>query len=62
MTDMAIAVENLVPYSLSQPTIFKAQQLKPVIDLKLLVRDYEVRGSRSWAWLADVRSKSPKMR
>jgi hypothetical protein len=36
------AVEHLVPYSLSQPSIFKANQLLPVRDLKLLIRDYDV--------------------
>lgn len=37
-----VAVENLVPYSLSQPGIFKANDLLPVKNLKLLVRDYPV--------------------
>jgi hypothetical protein len=41
-TDPATAVENLVPYSLSQPAIFKTNQLLPIKDLKLLVRDYKV--------------------
>ncbi|KAL3420115.1 hypothetical protein PVAG01_08614 [Phlyctema vagabunda] len=36
-----LAVENLVPYSLSQPEVFKTNQLLPITDLKLLVRDYE---------------------
>ncbi|TAQ85356.1 hypothetical protein B7494_g6322 [Chlorociboria aeruginascens] len=31
-----LAVENLVPYSTAQPTIFKTNQLLPVKDLKLL--------------------------
>ncbi|KFY42823.1 hypothetical protein V495_04328 [Pseudogymnoascus sp. VKM F-4514 (FW-929)] len=35
-----LAVENLVPYSLSQPAIFKTNGLLPVKHLKLLVRDY----------------------
>lgn len=35
-----IACENLVGYSSSQPSIFKASQLVPVKDLKLLVKDY----------------------
>ncbi|KAK5169396.1 Protein hgh1 [Saxophila tyrrhenica] len=35
-----IAVENLVPYSTSQPSIFKRHQLLPINDLKLLIRDY----------------------
>ncbi|KAI9721030.1 MAG: hypothetical protein M1812_002510 [Candelaria pacifica] len=38
-----IATENLVGYSTSQPTIFKAAQLTPIKDLKLLVKDYAVR-------------------
>ncbi|PBP28519.1 DNA-binding protein HGH1, partial [Diplocarpon rosae] len=41
-----LAVENLVPYSATQPAIFKTNELLPVKDLKLLVRDYEVRSSR----------------
>ncbi|KAL8746537.1 MAG: hypothetical protein Q9190_001455 [Brigantiaea leucoxantha] len=35
-----IAAENLVPYSKTQPSVFKANQLTPVKDLKLLVKDY----------------------
>ncbi|TVY31342.1 Protein HGH1-like protein, partial [Lachnellula occidentalis] len=37
----APAVENLVPFSLSQPEIFKTNELLPIKDLKLLVRDYQ---------------------
>lgn len=39
------ATENLVQYSKTQPSIFKAAQLTPVKDLKLLIRDYAVRAS-----------------
>ncbi|KAI4120441.1 MAG: hypothetical protein LQ347_007093, partial [Umbilicaria vellea] len=35
------SVENLVPYSEKEPSIFKIGQLTPVKDLKLLVKDYE---------------------
>ncbi|MCJ1405367.1 hypothetical protein MMC11_008594 [Xylographa trunciseda] len=35
-----VAVENLLPYSKTQPAIFKINQLTPVKDLKLLVKDY----------------------
>jgi hypothetical protein len=49
---ISVAVENLVPYSLSQPSIFKANQLLPVRDLKLLVRDYMVSCA---AWIAGIR-------
>ncbi|KAI4202146.1 MAG: hypothetical protein LQ350_002813 [Teloschistes chrysophthalmus] len=34
------AAENLVPYSKTQPSIFKTAQLTPIKDLKLLVKDY----------------------
>lgn len=37
------ATENLVGYSTSQPSIFKAGHLTPIKDLKLLVKDYTVR-------------------
>ncbi|EMF11497.1 DUF383-domain-containing protein [Sphaerulina musiva SO2202] len=35
-----IAAENLVGYSTSQPSLFKRNQLEPVTDLKLLIKDY----------------------
>ncbi|EGC45482.1 conserved hypothetical protein [Histoplasma capsulatum var. duboisii H88] len=35
-----IACENLLGFSISQPSLFKVHQLLPVRDLKLLVRDY----------------------
>ncbi|KAI0447897.1 hypothetical protein F4803DRAFT_498087 [Xylaria telfairii] len=35
----AIAAEHLVPYSISQPSIFKAKNLKPIHNLKLLIKD-----------------------
>ena len=35
------AAENLVGYSTAQPSLFKRNQLEPVKDLKLLVKDYE---------------------
>ncbi|KAK3318519.1 hypothetical protein B0H66DRAFT_241397 [Apodospora peruviana] len=34
-----VAIENLVPFSLSQPSIFKTESLKPIKHLKFLVRD-----------------------
>ncbi|KAH8163889.1 hypothetical protein CIB48_g4347 [Xylaria polymorpha] len=34
-----IAAEHLVPYSISQPNIFKADNLKPIHNLKLLIKD-----------------------
>ncbi|KND88728.1 Protein HGH1 [Tolypocladium ophioglossoides CBS 100239] len=34
------AAENLVPYSTAEPAIFKAEELKPVKNLKLLVKDH----------------------
>ncbi|KAI9803119.1 MAG: hypothetical protein M1833_001190 [Piccolia ochrophora] len=33
-------IDNLVGYSTSRPSIFKVEQLRPVKDLQLLVRDY----------------------
>ncbi|KAB5572092.1 hypothetical protein GE09DRAFT_1170402 [Coniochaeta sp. 2T2.1] len=35
-----LAVQNLVPFSLEQPQIFKTEELKPIKHLKLLVRDH----------------------
>lgn len=34
------ATENLVPYSTAQPSIFKVDELRPVKNLKVLVRDH----------------------
>ncbi|KAI1766220.1 DUF383-domain-containing protein [Hypoxylon sp. FL1150] len=36
----ALSTEHLVPYSTSQPGIFKADNLKPVKNLKLLIKDH----------------------
>ena len=36
----ATAAENLVGYSTAQPSLFKRNQLEPVKDLKLLIKDY----------------------
>ncbi|KAI1335448.1 hypothetical protein F5Y15DRAFT_249993 [Xylariaceae sp. FL0016] len=35
----AIAAEHLVPYSLSQPSLFKSDEMKPIKNFKLLIRD-----------------------
>ncbi|KAI1877163.1 uncharacterized protein JN550_001235 [Neoarthrinium moseri] len=35
-----LATENLVPYSTSEPSIFKVENLQPVKNLKLLVKDH----------------------
>ncbi|KAI1304473.1 hypothetical protein F5Y03DRAFT_357422 [Xylaria venustula] len=34
-----IAAEHLIPYSISQPSIFKSDNLKPIHNLKLLIKD-----------------------
>lgn len=39
----AVAIENLVPYSTTDPAIFKINQLTPVKNLKVLVQDRPVR-------------------
>ena len=44
-----VAIENLVPYSTSQPSIFKTEDLLPVKHLKFLVRDDPVRTPRHLA-------------
>ncbi|CAG9997446.1 unnamed protein product [Clonostachys byssicola] len=36
----ALAVENLVPYSTAEPSIFKADKLQPVKHLKFLIKDH----------------------
>ncbi|KAI9836054.1 MAG: hypothetical protein M1819_001665 [Sarea resinae] len=35
-----LAAENVLPYTTSQPSLFKRDQLLPIRDLKLLVKDY----------------------
>ncbi|KAL8968566.1 MAG: hypothetical protein Q9197_004808 [Variospora fuerteventurae] len=49
-----IAAENLVPYSKTQPSIFKHDQLTPIKDLKLLVKDYAVP-----QWLTRENNRQP---
>ncbi|KAI1175041.1 hypothetical protein F4777DRAFT_344972 [Nemania sp. FL0916] len=34
-----LAAEHLVPYSISEPSIFKTENLKPIHNLKLLIKD-----------------------
>jgi hypothetical protein len=38
----ALAIENLVPYSTAEPAVFKTEQLQPVKNLRILVRDHPV--------------------
>lgn len=38
--EISIAAENLVGYSATQPSLFKRNNLEPVKDLKLLVKDF----------------------
>jgi hypothetical protein len=49
-----IALQNLTPYSISQPAVFKADDMKPVKNLTLLIQDQTVRGFRC-SERADVR-------
>ena len=41
-SNVTIAVEQLVHFSETDPAIFKTNQLTPVKDLKLLIKDYPV--------------------
>lgn len=34
-----LATKNLVPFSISQPSIVKTEHLKPIQNLKLLIKD-----------------------
>jgi hypothetical protein len=35
-----LAAENLVPYSLAEPNVFKTEKLQPIKHLSFLVRDH----------------------
>lgn len=48
------AAENLVGYSASQPSLFKRNQLEPVKDLKLLVKDYAPIASHALTILVNI--------
>lgn len=37
-----LAIENLVPYSTAEPSVFKDGELTPVKNLKILIRDHPV--------------------
>lgn len=65
-----LATENLVSYSTSDLGVFKAENLQPVKNLKLLVKDHPVSTtsqSRPWGrgativLLTEVTRKSPSM-
>jgi hypothetical protein len=43
-----VAVENLVPYSLAEPAIFKTENLKPVKNLTILIKDHPVSSPLSY--------------
>ncbi|PGH17524.1 hypothetical protein AJ79_01124 [Helicocarpus griseus UAMH5409] len=49
-----IACENLVGFSISQPSLFKAHQLLPVRDLKLLAKDYAPIAKNAWTMLVNL--------
>lgn len=38
----AVAIENLVPFSTSEPAVFKSNELLPIRNLKVLVQDRPV--------------------
>lgn len=40
-----VAIENLVPFSTSEPDVFKANELLPIRNLKVLVQDRPVSGA-----------------
>lgn len=46
-----VAIENLVPYSATQPAIFKTDELLPIKHLKFLIRDQPV-------WIPDTPSQA----
>lgn len=46
-----LAAENLVPYSLAEPNVFKAEKLQPIKHLSFLVRDHPVRRARLCLYL-----------
>lgn len=37
-----LATESLVPYSLSDPSIFKVDDMRPIKNLKVLLNDHHV--------------------
>ncbi|KAI7521631.1 hypothetical protein KC331_g19670, partial [Hortaea werneckii] len=49
-----IAAENLVGYSTAQPSLFKRNQLEPVKDLKLLIRDYSPIAKNALTMLVNI--------
>ncbi|CAK4034131.1 related to FAM203 family [Lecanosticta acicola] len=53
-----IAAENLVGYSTAQPTLFKRNQLEPIKDLKLLVKDYGPIAKNALTMLVNVSEDS----
>jgi hypothetical protein len=52
----ATAAENLVGYSLKDVPLFKRNQLEPVKDLKLLVKDYAPIAKNAYTILINISS------
>ncbi|TKA28357.1 hypothetical protein B0A50_03824 [Salinomyces thailandicus] len=53
-----IAADNLVGYSTAQPSLFKRNQLEPVKDLKLLIRDYAPIAKNALTMLVNISDDS----
>ncbi|SPQ23550.1 57269171-6d84-47f4-9d69-74fbb45a7711 [Thermothielavioides terrestris] len=53
-----LATENLVPYSISQPSIFKADELLPVKHLKFLIRDHPAIAEHAMTMLINLTADS----
>lgn len=52
------AAENLVGYSTAQPSLFKRNQLEPIKDLKLLIKDYGPIAKNALTMLVNVSEDS----
>ena len=53
-----VAAENLVGYSTAQPSLFKRNQLEPIKDLKLLIKDYGPIAKNALTMLVNVSEDS----
>ena len=57
-SNIYVAAENLVGYSTAQPSLFKRNQLEPIKDLKLLIKDYGPIAKNALTMLVNVSEDS----
>ncbi|KAL1311417.1 hypothetical protein AAFC00_001579 [Neodothiora populina] len=56
-----VAAENLVGFSTAQPSLFKRNQMEPIADLKMLVKDYTPIAKDALTMLINLSAEDPEV-